>query len=76
MVTLAFVLIGYVRAFFVSRHKLALEAVALSQQLMVFKRKQPRARLRRLDRLFWLALSSLWPGWTGALIIVKPATVV
>jgi len=76
MVTVTFVLIGYVRAFFVSRHKLALEAVALSQQLVVFKRKQPRPRLRRLDRLFWIALSSLWPGWTGALIIVKPATVV
>ena len=76
MVTLAFALVAYVRAFFVSRHKLALEAVALRQQLAVFKRKQIRPKLRRLDRLFWIALRHLWPGWTEALIIVKPETVV
>src|SRR6266852_8623840 len=76
MVTLAFALVAYVRAFFVSRHKLALEAVALRQQLAVFKRKQIRPKLRRLDRLFWIALRHLWPGWTEALIIVKPETMV
>src|SRR5437879_7168730 len=75
MVTLAFVLVAYVRAFFVSRHKLALEAVALRQQLAVFKRKQIRPKLHRLDRLFWIALRHLWPGWTEALIIVTPETV-
>ena len=36
MVTFAFAVVAYVRAFFVSRHKLALEAVALRQQLAVF----------------------------------------
>ena len=67
---------AYVRGFFVSRHKLALEALALRQQLAVFKRKQTRPKLRRLDRLFWIALRNLGPGWTEALIIVKPETVV
>jgi hypothetical protein len=57
-------LFGYARALFVSRHKLALEAVALRQQLAVLKRKQSRPKLRRLDRLFWIA------------ILVKPETVV
>jgi putative transposase len=76
MVTFAFAVIAYVRAFFVSRHKLALEAVALRQQLAVFKRKQARPKLRTLDRMFWIALRHLWPGWTEALIIVKPETVV
>ena len=68
MVTLAFALVAYIRSFFVSRHKLALEAVALRQQLAVFKRKQIRPKLRRLDRLFWIALRHLWPGWTEALV--------
>jgi putative transposase len=76
MVMLVFVMFAYVRALFVSRHKLALEAVALRQQLAVFKRKQSRPKLRRLDRLFWIALRSLWPGWTESLILVKPETVV
>src|SRR5882724_1753920 len=67
---------AYVRSLFVSRHKLAREAVALRQQLAVFKRKQSHPKLRRLDRLFWIALRSLWPCWTEALILVKPETVV
>ena len=44
---------GYLRAFFLPRHRLALEIVALRQRLAVFKRNQPRPRLSRLDRLFW-----------------------
>ena len=56
MVMLARAIFAYVRALLVSRHKLALEAVALRQQLAVFKRKQSRPKLRRLDRLFWIAL--------------------
>jgi transposase InsO family protein len=67
---------AYVRSLFVSRHKLALEAAALRQQLAVFKRKQNRPKLRGLDRLFWIALRSLWPGWIESLILVKPETVV
>jgi len=67
---------AYIRAFFLSRHRLALESVALRQQLAVFKRKQPRPRLNRLDRLFWIALRHCYSGWADALIMVKPETVV
>jgi putative transposase len=42
----------------------------------VFKRKQPRPRLKRLDRLFWAVLRRLYSGWADTLIIVKPETVV
>jgi len=49
-------MMAYIRAFFLPRHRLALESVALRQQLAVFKRKQPPPRLNRLDRLFWIAL--------------------
>src|SRR6202051_517743 len=76
MVMLALVMFGYVRALLVSRHKLALEAAALRQQLAVLKRQQGRPKLRRLDRLFWIALRSVWSGWTESLILVKPETVV
>src|SRR6516162_11893083 len=49
---------------------------SLRQQLAVFKRKHPRPKLDRLDRLFWIVLCRLWEGWFEALIIVKPETVV
>jgi putative transposase len=42
----------------------------------VLKRKRPRPRLNRLDRLFWTTLRQLWPRWSNALVIVKPETVV
>src|SRR5215467_252669 len=76
MVTLACAVVTYLRTLFLPRHKLALEAGALRQQLAVFKRKQPRPKLDRLDRLFWILLRRLWNGWSEALIIVKPETVV
>ena len=76
MVTLACAVVAYLRTLFLQRHKLALEAAALRQQLAVFKRKQPRPKLDPLDRLFWIVLRRLWDGWSGALIIVTPETVV
>ena len=76
MVPFALAVVGYLRTFFVRRHKLALEVAALRQQLAVFKRNQARPKLHCLDRLFWIALCRAWSGWTEALIIVKPETVV
>ena len=48
MIALVLAVIAYCRAFFIGRHRLGLEAAALRQQLVVFKRKQPRPRLMRL----------------------------
>jgi len=68
--------IVYVRAYFVSRHRLGLEVAALRQQLVVFKRKRPRPLLCNIDRLLWVALRQWWSGWAGALIMVRAETVV
>ena len=62
--------------FFRSRCNLGLEILALRQQLGVLNRKHPRPRLRTGDRLFWVLLHWLWPGWSNALVVVKPETVV
>ena len=59
-----------------SVREMALENLALRQQLTVFKRHSPRPRLRKADRLFWVLLSKSWKEWQRALIIVKPETVV
>jgi putative transposase len=50
--------------------------MALRQQLFVLKRKNPRPRLTKGDRLFWILFHRLWPAWSNALIIVKPQTVI
>ncbi len=70
---------AFISAFFsaFSRHRdLALENLALRQQLVVFKRRHPRPRLRPADRLFWVWLSTVWSGWRDTLMIVKPETVI
>jgi putative transposase len=56
--------------------QLALENLALRQQLAVYKRAGKRPRLRPSDRLFWVTLARLWTGWRRALVIVAPDTVV
>src|SRR6185312_888131 len=76
MIAFVVAVLAYGRAFFMTRHHLGLEIVALRQQLGVFQRKHPRPRLREFDRLFWIGLRRLWTGWASALIIVKPDTVV
>ena len=59
-----------------SQADLALENLALRQQVAALKRERPRPRLTDLDRLFWVALRERWFDWANALIIVKPETVV
>jgi putative transposase len=53
-----------------------LENLALRHQLAVLQRTAPRPRLRTADRLLWVLLSRLWNGWTDAVSIVQPATVI
>jgi putative transposase len=55
--------------------RLAIENLALRQQLAVYKRTAARLRLRTTDRLFWVGLARVWTGWRQALVIVSPATV-
>jgi putative transposase len=69
-------LLAAVRVFFRSRGEIALEVLALRQQVAVLKRKRPRPALTRWDRFFWTGSRHLWPKWSSALAIVKPETVV
>ena len=59
-----------------SRRTLALENVALREQLMVLRRQKAKVRLKDRDRVFWIWLRRVWPGWRQALVLVEPATVV
>src|SRR5205809_7917286 len=52
--------------------QLALENLALHQQLAVYKRTATRPKLRRSDRLFWIWLARGWDGENDSLVIVAP----
>jgi hypothetical protein len=55
---------------------IALENVALRQQLSIFRRTVRRPHLRTSDRVFWVLLAKAWQDWRTALIVVQPDTVV
>ena len=61
---------------FADRAALHTEILALRQQVSVLKRQRPRPSLRKADRVFWVILSCLWPGWRHALVIVRLETVI
>ena len=70
------VIVILLRAFLLPRATLAAEILALRHQLGVLQRSVKRLRLRQRDRIFWVWLSRLWPGWRESLAIVKPETVI
>ena len=76
MVHLLPLLLHAVRTLFADRTTLALENLALRQQVAVLKSRRPRPRLSVADRLFWVWLRRVWAGWSEALLIVQPDTVV
>jgi len=55
---------------------IALENLALRQQLAALTRTVKRPQLRTRDRLFWVLLAKGWREWRTALIVVQPDTVV
>ena len=48
------------QALMASRMELALENLALRQQVAALKRERPRPRLTDLDRLFWARRLWIW----------------
>src|SRR5262249_7679716 len=58
------------------RRDLALENLALRQQLAVLKRGGKRLAIKKKDRVFWVWLSRILREWRESLVIVKPETVI
>jgi putative transposase len=69
-------LTAFFTSHFKERRDLALENLALRQQLAILKRTQKRPAIGTKDRLFWVWLSRIWSGWRAPLLIVKPETVI
>src|SRR5438876_2461210 len=75
MITLLLHLLRLFPFLFGSHRQLAVENLALRQQLAVYKRTTARPKLRTTDRLFWIWLARVWAGWRQPLVIVTPDTV-
>ena len=78
MRALLWTLLGTMRSLFRTQRELALENLALRQQVatLIRTRGGRRLRLGPWDRAFWVMLSQGWAGWKEALAIVEPATVI
>src|SRR2546426_233044 len=70
------ILVRTLRSSVRTHRELALENLALRQQLAVWKAREPRPRLTEMDRIFWVVLSRLWTSWRHSLQVVRPETVV
>src|SRR5262245_52036407 len=75
MISLLLHLLRLLPLIFIGHRQLALENLALRHQLAVYKRTVTRPRLRRTDRLLWIALARVWAGWKDSLVMVTPDTV-
>ena len=70
MLHLLYALLATARSSLRPQRELALENLALRQQLAILHRKSKRPKLHKADRAFWVALCRLWPDWQNALSIV------
>lgn len=70
------IILALIRALFRDRCSLALEILALRQQLAILQRSVKRPKLRPRDRLFWVVLRRCWEGWDASLLLLKPDSVI
>jgi putative transposase len=75
MLTALVVLLRLIGLMFRGHRAVALENLALRQQLAVFTRSGKRPQLRPRDRLCWILLTKVWREWRTALMVVQPETV-
>jgi len=76
MLSVVSILLASISAWFRSRLSVQIELIALRHQVAVYKQSISRPKLRPTDRLLWVWLSRLWPGWQEVLAFVQPRTVI
>jgi integrase-like protein len=76
MLSVVSMLLASISAWFRFRLSVQRELIALRHQVTVYKQSISRPQLRPTDRLLWVWLSRLWPGWQEVLACVQPRTVI
>jgi putative transposase len=67
---------AWLRSMLKTQRALALEDLALRQQVVMLKRSVKRPRTTPLDRLFWIVFARTVDDWRGKLFALSPDTVV
>jgi hypothetical protein len=66
----------FIADLFKSRRQLEAENLLLRHQLGIAMRRAPqRLRLRGMDRALLVWITRLWPSLLGAIVVVKPETI-
>ncbi|MGB0579694.1 MAG: transposase [Limisphaerales bacterium] len=76
MADLVSLLFSWLKTLRSDKAEVALENLALRQQLLMLQRQRPKPKARLVDRLFWVVLSRLWVGWQDVLELFQPKTVI
>ena len=64
------------RAVLFGSASVAVEILALQQQLAVLRHQVKRPRMPDRDRVFWVLRLRFWPDWQKTLVLVQPETVI
>jgi hypothetical protein len=70
------ILLAFITTLFRSHLAMQMELIALRHQVAVYQQSISRPKLQSANRLLWVWLSRLWPGWQQALEFVQPRTVI
>ena len=76
MLSLLLTVLRTICSLFQSRRQLALENLALRQQLATLRPTVKRPRVSAIDRLFWVLFAKYVDGWRAMLHALHPDTVV
>ncbi len=70
------VLLPSILDWFRSRVSMQMERIALRHHVAVYQQRIARPKRQPADRLLWVWLSRLWPGWQQGLEFVQPRTII
>jgi putative transposase len=78
MANMSFLILSvtFLRSFFIARHQLVLENLALRQQVTMLRQSVKRPRATVADKLFWILFSRYVDGWREVLHGQHPDSVV
>jgi hypothetical protein len=62
--------------FFKTKIQLLLEIAMLTKQLEIYKRTDPKLKIKRTDRMFFSLMKDILSNWKERIVIVKPNTII
>ena len=66
----------FFRKSFTTNFKLKLEVIFLTKQLEIYQRTDPKLKIKKTDRMFFILIMNLLSNWKERIFIVKPNTII